>query len=102
MIKRLSIFVGLGFVLMACTMADLEGTPVNGKGVASNTKGSSEQTCTGGSTSTPTTLPPQNPDDFPKCACASGGKARCIPKGVLPDSLSAQLEACSDGGPGGD
>jgi hypothetical protein len=100
MIKRLSIFVGLGFVLMACTMADLEGTPVNAKGVAGNTKGASEQTCTGGSTSTPTTLPPQNPNDFPKCACASGGKARCIPKGVLPDSLSSQLEACSDGGPG--
>lgn len=95
--KHLFSFVALGFVLTACTMADLEGSGVPTP-AAQGTKGSSAQTCTNGSSSaTPAELPPQNPDSFPKCACGAGGKARCIPKAVLPPQLVSQLEQCDTG-----
>lgn len=45
-------------------------------------------------------LAPTDPNTLPKCACKTGGAARCVPKDKLPASLVPQLEACTEGGPG--
>jgi len=45
-------------------------------------------------------LSAQDPATLPKCACAKGGAARCVPKGKVPGALGEQLEACEAGGAG--
>jgi hypothetical protein len=50
--------------------------------------------CTG------TVAAPRDPSSLPKCACAKGGSARCVPKSEVPESVATQLDTCSVGGPG--
>ena len=45
------------------------------------------------------TLAPEDPDKLPKCACAKGGKARCIAKNKLASRLAAKLDGCTDVAP---
>jgi hypothetical protein len=88
-------------LLAACTSAaDFEGTPVAGTldqtaGGAGARSSSSEQCSTSS-----VALAPEDPATFPKCACAAGGAARCVPTAKVPSNVASQLEACSEGGGG--
>jgi hypothetical protein len=53
-----------------------------------------DATCTSSSST------PQDPSALPKCTCAKGGSARCVPKDKVPSNVSSQLASCSEGGPG--
>lgn len=85
-------------LLLACTAADLEGTPVDGKLPArgDTSASSSAQQCS----DTTVSLTPTDPGTLPKCACTAGGAARCVPKDKVPSNVSGVLESCSEGGPG--
>jgi hypothetical protein len=48
----------------------------------------------------PVGFSPTDPNGLPKCACAVGGAARCVPKEGVPAALAASLESCDNGGPG--
>ena len=80
--------------VVACTAADIDGTPLGGKGPSTGTVGkrAGELECTGAST-----LAPEDPNKLPKCACAKGGAARCVPKDKIPGSLASQLDQCEGG-----
>ncbi len=88
-------------LVSACTMADIEGTPIVNKTDKSSTdpksNGGTDGTCTPGGSPT---LTPEDPSKFPKCACEAGGAARCIPKAKVPANVSAALSTCTDGGAG--
>ena len=87
----------LGCLLVAC-MPDFNGDEYGPK--RSTSTKSDEVQCSGGATTESVALTPEDPSKFPKCACAKGGKARCIPKDKVPSNVSAQLDECDDGGPG--
>lgn len=38
-----------------------------------------------------------DPLSYPACACAKGGKARCVPSSEIPSALASQLDTCSGG-----
>jgi hypothetical protein len=82
-----------GMALVACMTPDIDGTPLGGKEPGGNTaKRSGELACSG-----PSQLTPEDPNKLPKCACAKGGAARCVPKDKIPASLATQLESCEAG-----
>ncbi len=82
-------------LVIACTAPDFEGDRIKSKRGTSPASTSGAASCAGAAA-----LTPHDPNDFPKCACAEGGKARCVPKDEVPGVVAAQLETCSDGGPG--
>jgi hypothetical protein len=88
-----------GTLLFACTVPSFEapiGSPDRPKD-SGNTTGGEECTESGGATTKPT---PEDPNKFPKCACAKGGTARCIAKDKVPASSAKSLSTCDEGGPG--
>jgi hypothetical protein len=46
---------------------------------------------------TVTAISPSEAQAMPKCACASGGQARCVPNARVPSTLVPHLETCGDG-----
>lgn len=84
-----------GGLVIACTAPDFEGDSIKSKRGTSPTSTSGAVECGG-----PSTLTPEDPEKLPKCACAKGGKARCVPKDKVPGAVSAQLETCTEGGAG--
>ncbi len=82
-------------LVIACTAPDFEGDRIGSKRGTSPTSTSGAIECSG-----PTTVTPEDPNKFPKCACDAGGKARCIPKDKVPGAISSQLDACTEGGAG--
>ncbi|MBS2013816.1 MAG: hypothetical protein JST00_13080 [Deltaproteobacteria bacterium] len=87
-------------LLAACSMADIEGTPLAGNAKGGNASPSSTdgEICT--DDGAPVTMAPEDPAKFPKCACATGGTARCIPKDKVPPSSAKALDTCTNGGAG--
>ncbi|MCW5834348.1 MAG: hypothetical protein KIS78_18255 [Labilithrix sp.] len=81
--------------LVACAAPDFEGDSFGDRARSSPGSKSDAVEC-GGVAS----VSPEDPEKFPKCACAAGGQARCIPKDKLPNALASQLDACDDGGAG--
>src|SRR4051812_37105303 len=80
----------------ACSMPDIGG---------SNLAGDKQKGNGGDGTSSPSSdacvsvaLAPTDPGTFPKCACAKGGAARCVPKDKVPTEVSASLDTCTEGG----
>lgn len=88
-----SVFV-MGALVMACN-ADFEGDTIGGKRSADSTHPASTEQCTGAAA-----LTPEDPAKFPACACAKGGKARCVPKDKVPGQVASQLDSCTEGGAG--
>lgn len=82
-------------LVIACTAPDFEGDRIGSKRGTTPSSTSGAVECGG-----PSTLTPEDPNKFPKCACDNGGKARCIPKDKVPGNVSAQLDSCNDGGAG--
>ena len=99
--QKIIALAGIAAVLLgACSTADIEGTALDGKqkAAADTTKSGTAAACTSGPA---VAIAPEDPAKYPKCACAAkGGAARCIPKDKVPASVAAQLDTCSDGGPG--
>lgn len=96
--------VAVAAVLFGACNADIEGsgridgTKQKSKGGGETDPQSNPQACTN---STSAALTPEDPNKFPKCACAAkGGAARCVPKDKVPGAVASQLETCDDGGPG--
>ncbi len=91
---------GVSAVLLgACSMADIEGGGLAGQDtekVDSKTKTDTSACVSGAQVA----LTPEDPNKYPKCACAKGGTARCIPKAKIPASVAGQLEGCTEGGDG--
>lgn len=87
-------------LLGACSMADIEGTGIMNKTPKSKTTPSSTdgEVCT--EDGAPVGLTPEDPAKFPKCACAAGGAARCVPKDKVPSTSQKALDTCTQGGPG--
>ena len=92
--------VVVGVLLGACSTADIEGSALDGKAKAAadtSTK-SDSAACTSGPT---VALAPDDPNKYPKCACAAkGGAARCVPKDKVPASVAGQLDTCTKNGAG--
>jgi len=88
-------FGALAVMLIACETPDFEGDGIGGSNPTPESKTAETVACTGSAT-----LTPDDPNKYPKCACAKGGAARCIPKDKVPASFSASLEACTQGGAG--
>lgn len=93
--KRIVAALATAVLLAACMAPDLDGTPLGGKDPSATAKKSGDLECTG-----PAKLTPEDPNKLPKCACAKGGAARCVPKDKIPSSLATQLEQCNEGGAG--
>jgi len=89
-------------LLGACTAADFTGDQLagdQGSSKAGQTTPKSDNACTTGGGAV--ALTPEDPANYPKCACeAKGGKARCIPKTKVPSNVASVLEPCTDGGEG--
>lgn len=81
-------------LLIACTAPDFLGTELGGSGPSPASRGSDLE-CSG-----PSSLTPEDPAKLPKCACAKGGAARCVPKEKVPGNVASQLDECAAGGPG--
>ena len=87
-------------LLAACSVADANGTNIDGvkPSDSTSTAKSDPNACTPGGG---VALAPQDPTQFPKCACAAkGGAARCIPVAKVPANVAGQLEKCTEGGAG--
>ena len=101
--RKLVVVAGIGVAAIlvgACGTADIEGSTLAGKAkaVADTSTKSDDAACTSGPT---VALTPEDPNKYPKCACAAkGGAARCIPKDKVPASVAGQLDTCTDGGGG--
>lgn len=84
---------------IACSVAEIPGTPA-ATGVGAGEKSGSVNTkakggqCEAGSA--PVKAEAIDPTTLAACACAAGGKARCAPKDRLPDTLTAHLEDCDN------
>jgi hypothetical protein len=90
-------------LLIACGPPDFEGDDFGGKTKSGASTQSDNVECAAGSAPAAAAGPaltPEDPNKFPKCACAKGGKARCIPKDKVPSNVSAQLDTCTEGGAG--
>ncbi|MDF2692214.1 MAG: Tryptophan synthase alpha chain [Labilithrix sp.] len=85
------ISVGL---MAACTVPDFQGDVIGGKGTPSSTKSDAVE-CSGSAA-----LTPEDPAKFPKCACETGGQARCVPKEKVPGNVASQLDSCTEGSAG--
>src|SRR5687767_4340724 len=81
------------FVIVACSPPDFEGDEIADS--RDPTKPISATDTTGCEKAPP--FAPQDPATLPACACANGGKARCVAKEKIASALAAQLETCSDG-----
>jgi len=82
----------LGFAIVGCTMASIEGE--NGEpSTGAAKKPTSQEACVG-----PNPLGDLEPESLAKCACAKGGAARCVAKAKLPNDLASQLDACDGTG----
>lgn len=92
---RIAAAASVALVLSACSTADIEGTRINSRPNKSNAQ-SKGPTCSDDAVE----LESADPETLPKCACGSGGTARCVPKEKVPGVVADQLEACSEGGPG--
>jgi hypothetical protein len=79
-----------GGALSACSVADIPDGAASG---ASNGGAAAAANTSSCSTST-STLEKRDPSALPKCACASGGTARCVSKDGIPASLASQLATC--------
>lgn len=82
-------------LLIACAAPDFEGDNIRTRGGSTASSKRDSVECGGAAA-----LTPEDPAKFPKCACASGGKARCIPKDKVPSAVSSQLDSCTEGGAG--
>ncbi len=96
---RTKVLAALGAALLvaACSMPGIDGSDLAGAKQAGNGSGESApqaQACVD------VTLSPTDPGTLPKCACAKGGAARCVPKARVPSNVSAALDTCTDGGGG--
>jgi hypothetical protein len=97
--RRIAMSVACAFgvvAVVACAPSDFEGDALAGKSDPASTSPKTDpNACTGAAALTPT-----DPGTLPACACAKGGKARCVPKDKVPGTLSAQLDTCTEGGAG--
>lgn len=84
---------GAAALFVACTAPDFEGTGLGGKAGSNASPRSGDLECTG-----PSSLAPEDPASYPKCACAKGGAARCVPKEKVPGTVASQLDACDGAG----
>ncbi len=97
---RANVFVvaaAAALLVAACSMPDIGGSDLAGekqKGGGDGTSSPSSQACVS------VALAPTDPGTFPKCACAKGGSARCVPKDKVPTEVSAALDTCTEGGAG--
>jgi hypothetical protein len=80
-----------GALLVACSAADIEGTPIAGS------LSKSAPASAPGATCSDVKLEPTDPNTLPKCACAAGGAARCAPKDRVPSNVASQLDSCDTG-----
>lgn len=88
--------VSAGACLLVACMPDYEGDmPPESKTKPTSKSGAVQ--CGGG---LDVELAPEDPNKFPKCACAKGGKARCIPKDKVPSIVIDHFDSCDEGGPG--
>lgn len=85
-------------VLMACS-SSFEGTPLDDDAKQEPTTQAGSGSDAGATCAAPVT--PTDPSTLPKCACAKGGSARCVPRSRVPGSLGDKLDTCdSAGAPG--
>lgn len=100
--RKIIAVAGVAAVLLgACSTADIEGSGLDGKPADPKTSTKSGTSgCAPGGAGT-VALTPEDPNKYPKCACATkGGAARCIPKDKVPANVAGQLETCTEGGAG--
>lgn len=83
-------------MLVACSMADIEGTGLSNKTSGGKTTPASTdgEVCT--EDGAPVTITPEDPAKLPKCACDVGGTARCVPTAKVPASSAKSLATCAN------
>lgn len=89
--------VGVGWALVACAAPDMQGTPV---GADTPAPAPVVHSTSGSCSAAGAALAPADPGQFPKCACAAGGAARCIAKAIVPADQVSSLDACAAVGDG--
>ncbi|HEY8072830.1 MAG TPA: hypothetical protein VIF62_01940, partial [Labilithrix sp.] len=88
--------VGPALLVFACASPNIDGSALGGE-----MKAGDDQVGAGPQAQcVDVTLAPTDPSTLPKCACAKGGAARCVPKAKVPEQVSASLDTCEGGGGG--
>lgn len=93
MFKRISAgLVGGSLLFIACA-APAPGIKTSTDSVEprGSARGGDDDSCSAG-------LEPTDPSTLPKCACKTGGSARCVKKDKIPSSFASRLDSCEDDG----